>query len=631
MIRDLTDGPLANQIAQTQAGAARMAANNARMVQAQFNADRAFAADERRYAESQGRHADSMALAYAEMEQKRDLAEAQLDAQELRRDRTRRGTVARNAARGATMAAKVGQAYDVEGFQNMVADLRSSDAHRSQIDAMLHQFGDLEYPTEEEFVSSPEFGELFGATAELYGMLQTEQSQARKGESLVAFSQFVGDERYGVQEADVAKLNAMAADPGVSFEDFLFHRTELKDQLASRFAFTESKRLAQAEADQLWAEMRKEHASNRSKEDFEAMLLGGEEGDHMDDLYRLYGRVGLAEDPQELARARGNFLIKAHGLDGVVTEAEDAAYRAGMEAVRDRFTSADAAARFQVDGAPPAQLGQAPEAFEPQSEMEALAQRAGIQVPPGLADAPFETQQLFGDLLRGGIDPTDTSAENVAAIEQFLAHERRVSPGYGLAGPDKAHALLKAGGNEHLTEAVDTLMDKAGMDAEEAIELAIRGEERRKTIKEGRREIKRDARRVGAYVPAEMDPQSDAAAEWYAAPEGQRDALTFKHRSKLRKQATKPSQVADFDVQMLAENARNVAIAFPEPEAQLSQLDALLEYEFPKMSPDERRNVLRRILTAPESVQDDARNDVLRRVGERGPGGLERALNAGML
>lgn len=169
----------------------------------------------------------------------------------------------------------------------------------------------------------------------------------------LGMERLAADPRTGLGEKDLAPVLDMLQGGKATGPEITAAYQALRTKAASNIGFHEMRTAVLGEAANVWgqamAQMRAGAGGSGG--------LGLEEEAPAEALMRLRGEIETAETPEELLRARGAYMIKAHNLDGVVSEMEAAAFEAGRTAATALFEQERAGAL----GQPVRQRAQAPQ------------------------------------------------------------------------------------------------------------------------------------------------------------------------------------------------------------------------------------------------------------------------------
>lgn len=193
----------------------------------------------------------------------------------------------------------------------------------------------------------------------------------------------------GLTQDDAAPILKMLQEGKATGAEISAAYQAVRTKAANNVGFAEMKAHVLTEAAGTWAQAMAQVGSAKS--------LGLDEESPAEVLMRLRGEIELADSPEELQAARGAYMIKAHNLDGVVSDMETRAFEAGRVSAQAMFEDQRGAV-----------LGQAPR----KREAAAAAPTNGNRL-----EGRDNLARVLGGASNDGVSPT---AAFDAALEKKL-------------------------------------------------------------------------------------------------------------------------------------------------------------------------------------------------------------------
>lgn len=441
---------------------------------AQVAAGQAF--DERQFEFAQQRAQQGLELQQREVAAQEEFNRGRLDV--MRQESSQR--IVRNILGGvgpSRGSVRAGHPNSVSASQ-MIADLQQNDPEL--LEQVMAPFRDLPDPPEgQDPLSTIEGAESFAALSGAYAQSIARRTNEAAQGAARTIDEFVADPRTGITEDDAAEflgaLQAGDATPG-SIQTRL---EALRARARKGIGFHELRQQVLSEASTAFAAAASKGGG--------ALGLPGE-STPAEQLAELRGAIDTAGTPGELMKARGAFLIKAYGLDGVVEEAEiraGEAARAAMEAefaarigdpaAFERFLAAQAGVP-QVQGFDPeahpglakqaGRAAQEPEESEEDKELMRRIRAAGFDPGVSPLDLPPEEQE---ELLRIADGLSTERAQQAQAQQEKdrarveRAEERRYAEVASTVSPIVEDALAAN------PDATDASLASAILEAQDAL------------------------------------------------------------------------------------------------------------------------------------------------------------------
>ena len=396
--------------------------------------------------------------------------ERRLVAQELESDRVRMDTIRRNTRRVRQTAAEQDVPFTITALEEMTQELLREPGYLAIAQAREGRFQGVEFEDAYEMAQSPEFAQLFDEVLLDYNVMQAQRAGEAKASGLERIASVAEDPRAGIGQEAIAELMALAEDESVSAAAFDAHVGGLMQTAKANVGFFDAKESVKAEAAQVWDSVRTQLTA-RDPNSLES-ITGGERPMSASDLMLLKGEIEFAQTPEELKRARDNFIIKAQGLDGAIDEAENRAYNAGLEAMQEKLRAGgvqfDRSDRFAAPSQAPEQRGM-------------LAAMEG---------RPHHEQVVVQDMIDAGLDPTDPGA-----VDEHVRQARQINPYYGMGPNEEAVERLRgAGGNDEEIDQLEGML-ASGANAQDALEQV--GQSVRDRVEAPRRQRENDLYGIG--------------------------------------------------------------------------------------------------------------------------------------
>lgn len=274
------------------------------------------------------------AAAVHEMQQQQALGEAQLDVARQRNDILGRETRMRSVGRAMASAAKAGRALPagVAGIQQMAAYLKQRNPEA--LAGVLAPFEGLpELPEGVDPLETEEGAALFEGLAGAWLAEQGAEAGEVASRVAVQAQTLMADPRAGLSDKDLEPLMALMEGGTATRAQIDAQYQAIRTKAAANIGFAEMRTAVLAEAQQAWGSAMTALRGGKP-------MPGLGEPTEADKLMELRGAIETATTPEELRAARGQYLVKAYGLDGVISEAEDAAFAAGEAAAMAAFKGA---------------------------------------------------------------------------------------------------------------------------------------------------------------------------------------------------------------------------------------------------------------------------------------------------
>lgn len=382
------------------------------------------------------------AAAVHEMQQQQALGEAQLDVARQRNDILGRETRMRSVGRAMTSAAKAGRALPagVAGIQQMAAYLKQRNPEA--LAGVLAPFEGLpELPEGVDPLETEEGAALFEGLAGAWLAEQGAEAGEVASRVAVQAQTLMADPRAGLSDKDLEPLMALMEGGTATRAQIDAQYQAIRTKAAANIGFAEMRTAVLAEAQQAWGS-----AMTSLRAGSSAPLLG--EASEADKLMELRGAIETATTPEELRAARGQYLVKAYGLDGVISEAEDAAFAAGEAAAMAAFRGSRDAALGRPQKAAPftgARAGAAtgggavldPERFPN------LARGVEAEAPQDASNAPLTPSDDASSIVNAGRDSLDALSRSISSMLANRGIMRGQRGDLADAMPEIAQALVE--------------------------------------------------------------------------------------------------------------------------------------------------------------------------------------------
>lgn len=342
-----------------------------------------------------------LALGVANYQQRERAFETRRVQREIESDRARRTALQRNTMRAVREGAKFGMGFDAESLGKMSNELLADPDYSSTFSRLVDTYNEIQFPDDQSALQSPEVAAFYGDVAELYGIREAQRAGEAKAAGVERLAGLAADERAGLGQSDVDDLLELAGDESVGMQEFQSTVDDLIDKAEANIGFHEAKIVVTAETEELFKKVSAQFAAPSG----EMAGLGLAEESPGAELMKLRGAIEAAADPEELIRARGNFMLKAMNLDGFIDEAEQAAFDAGLRAARESLGSGEGITQGILGG------GQVQRA-QPVAQETADPREAAL--------APH-MQRARRDARQAGIDP-DAEPER---FSQFVEAQER--------------------------------------------------------------------------------------------------------------------------------------------------------------------------------------------------------------
>lgn len=361
------------------------------------------------------------ALAAEQYKTRRDQGAQELDILKQRNNLIRKDTAGRTVSRALKTAETFGRPIvpSRQSFETMFAEVAKSNPEAAQ--ELMAKYGDVEF--DDDPTDDPVFAQMFEDTSGLWLAEEGKRSVGAAERALVGSQAIMADPRAGLTDKDLEPVMKLLEEGTAPAEQIEAQFQALRSKAAKNIGFAEMKVGVLGEVTQAWGSAMAQINSGASK----SMALPGEKSD-AELLATLRGEIETATTPEELHRARGQFMVKAYGLDGVISEAETAAFEAGRAAadamyrqvyggamgVQQQAPEGGAAAQAPVQGG-----GPRISAESHPNLTAAVGRAAGAPPPPRGALGDDEAMSVLMDAGFEGVpeDGTPEAAEASRLIE----------------------------------------------------------------------------------------------------------------------------------------------------------------------------------------------------------------------